>query len=155
MSKVLYILCGPSGSGKSTFSHALVRDENSYKIVSRDAIRFSLVNENEEYFSKEKEVFRTYIAEIQRAIDDGINVIIADATHINEISRNKLLDNLNIKEYHIIPVNFKTPLNVCLERNNGRIGRAKVPRNVVRRQFYSFAPATYNEKYYYTNILTV
>ena len=155
MSKVLYILCGPAASGKSTFSHSLVRDKNSYKIVSRDTIRFSLVNENEEYFSKEKEVFRTYIAEIQQGIDDGVNIIIADATHINEVSRNKLLDNLNIREYHIIPVNFKTPLKVCLERNDGRIGRAKVPRNVVRRQFYNFAPATYNEKYYYTNILTV
>ena len=64
MSKILYILCGPAASGKSTFSHFLVQDKNSYKIVSRDAIRFSLVNENEEYFSKEKEVFRTYIAEI-------------------------------------------------------------------------------------------
>ena len=155
MSKVLYILCGPAASGKSTFSHSLVRDKTSYKIVSRDTIRFSLVNENEEYFSKEKEVFRTYITEIQQAIDDGVNIIIADATHINEVSRNKLLDNLNTKEYHIIPVNFKTPLNVCLERNNGRIGRAKVPRNAVRRQFYNFIPATHNEKYYYTDILSV
>ena len=155
MSKVLYILCGPAASGKSTFSHFLVRDKNSYKIVSRDVIRFSLVNENEKYFSKEKEVFRTYIAEIQRAIDEGVNIIIADATHINEVSRNKLLDNLNTKEYHIIPVNFKTPLNVCLERNNGRIGRAKIPRNAVRRQFYNFTPAIHNEKYYYMDILSV
>ena len=155
MNKVLYILCGPAASGKSTFSHFLMRDEISYKIVSRDAIRFSLVDENEEYFSKEKEVFKTYIAEIQQAIDNGVNRIIADATHINEISRNKLLDNLDIKEYHIVPVNFKTPLNVCLERNDRRMGRAKVPRGVVRRQFYSFVPATYNEKYYYTNILSV
>lgn len=155
MDKVLYILSGPAASGKSTFSHFLVQDKNSYKIVSRDAIRFSLVNENEEYFSKEKEVFRTYIAEIQRAIDEGVNMIIADAMHINEVSRNKLLDNLDIKDYNIIPVNFKTPLNVCLKRNNGRIGRAKVPRNAVRRQFYNFVPATYNEKYYYTDILSV
>lgn len=155
MSKILYILCGPAASGKSTFSQSLVRDKTSYKIVSRDAIRFSLVNENEEYFSKEKEVFRTYIIEIQQAIDDGVNVIIADATHISEVSRNKLLDNLNLKDYNIVPVNFKTPLNVCLKRNDGRIGRAKVPCNVVRKQFYSFVPATHNEKYYYTNILSV
>ena len=155
MDKVLYILCGPAASGKSTFSHFLTKDEISYKIVSRDEIRFSLVDENEEYFSKEKEVFKTYIAEIQQAIDGGVNMIVADATHINEASRNKLLHNLDIKEYHVVPVNFKTPLNVCLERNDGRMGRAKVPRGIVCRQFYSFVPATYNEKYYYTNILNV
>lgn len=155
MNRILYILCGPAASGKSTFSHFLVKDEISYKIVSRDIIRFSLVNEDEEYFSKEKEVFKTYIAEIQRAIDNDVNIIIADATHINEASRNKLLHNLKTRDYDIIPVNFKTPLNVCLERNEARIGRAKVPCSIVRRQFYSFVPATYNEKYCYTSILSV
>ena len=155
MDKVLYILSGPAASGKSTFSNFLIKGEHDFKIVSRDAIRFSLVNEDEEYFSKEKEVFKIYIHEIQQAIDNDVNLIVADATHINEVSRNKLLDNLNLKDYNIIPINFKAPLNVCLERNEARFGRAKVPRSAIRRQFYSFSPATHNEKYCYTNILNI
>ena len=69
MSK-LYVACGIPGSGKSTYlanyvkSHYTNKLSNMYKIVSRDAIRFSLLKEGDDYFSCEREVFNTFIKEI-------------------------------------------------------------------------------------------
>ena len=60
----LYILCGPSGCGKSTWSHQYIAFEdalgNDIRYVSRDEIRFSIIKEEEDYFSHEKEVFKTF-----------------------------------------------------------------------------------------------
>ena len=52
---------------------------------------------------------------------------------------------LNLKNAEVIAVNFIIPLDVCLFRNDGRKGRAFVPRSVIRRMFYSFEPATMDE----------
>lgn len=54
----LYILCGPSGCGKSTWRNEFIKDYNNrIHYVSRDEIRFSLVKEGEDYFSKGKRSF--------------------------------------------------------------------------------------------------
>ena len=55
----LYLMVGIPGSGKSTFI-ANTKEVRTL-IVSRDAIRFSMVSEGESYFKKEKEVFNTFI----------------------------------------------------------------------------------------------
>lgn len=69
MDKTIYLLAGPAGCGKSTWAKkeyeydaALDRenhDKISAIIISRDEIRYSLVAEDEEYFSKERKVFNT------------------------------------------------------------------------------------------------
>ena len=52
--KKLYVMCGGPGSGKSTWIKKNLPTFKGYtKVVSRDEIRFSLVKEGEEYFSKE------------------------------------------------------------------------------------------------------
>ena len=68
------------------------------KRVSRDAIRFSMINDNDEYFQKEKNVWKEYIHQIQEEINAN-NTVIADATHLNKKSRQKLLNTLNLKDY--------------------------------------------------------
>lgn len=50
-----------------------------------------MLNEGNSYFAKEKEVFREFINQIKTALNEVDNVVV-DATHINERSRNKLLD---------------------------------------------------------------
>ena len=62
--KTLYVMVGIPGSGKSTFINT--HCQSDWKIVSRDQVRFSIVREDEEYFSKEKKVFKTFIEEIIR-----------------------------------------------------------------------------------------
>ena len=58
--KILYIMCGPAGGGKSTWvrEHAI---NDGCAVVSRDAVRFSMVKENEPYFSQETNVYKTVV----------------------------------------------------------------------------------------------
>ena len=44
-------IAGGTGSGKSTFIHEY--RELTDAVISRDAIRFSIVKEDEDYFAKE------------------------------------------------------------------------------------------------------
>lgn len=63
----LYLMCGIPGSGKSTFLKNKIRNNNSV-IISRDAIRFSIVKPNEEYFSHEDEVLEIFWNQINEAL---------------------------------------------------------------------------------------
>lgn len=155
MKKNVWLLCGCPASGKSTFAKEQI-EQHGGVCISRDEVRFSLVSEDEPYFSKEKKVFNEFIKNIQIAIMENDNVYV-DATHLNEISRNKVLDRLRLNPctVNIIPVNFFTPLELCLERNAKREGRAKVPEDVVKKMYESFRPAQNNEKYTYDRILSI
>ena len=60
--KNFYVLCGIAGSGKSTWiNNHLAAFKGYTKVVSRDDIRFMIDNVDEEYFSKEKQVFKKFI----------------------------------------------------------------------------------------------
>ena len=156
--KNLILFAGIPASGKSFWAKHNLTNNDLY--VSRDEVRFSIVKEDEEYFSHETKVFNYFVSEIQKGLYSG-KTVYADATHINWASRNKLLKNLNLKDVNVSIYVFKTPLNVCLDRNEERIGRTKVPREVIIRMSRQFVmpekdPYDYKEiKYIYpdnTNI---
>ncbi len=131
--KNLVILSGIPGSGKSTWLREHLSEGDAY--VSRDEVRFSIIGDDEDYFSHETEVFDKFVAEIEEKLNCGKRVF-ADATHINWASRRKLLERIHDKENIDIDVYvFKTPLETCLVRNAQRSGRAVVPENVVRRMY--------------------
>lgn len=114
--------------------------------ASRDAVRFSMVAEDEPYFERETEVFNEWIRQICEALSNPmIEDIYVDATHLNDRSRNKTLSRLpkeNIRE--ITNVVFAIPIETCLERNRQRTGRAVVPDEVILNMAKSFkAPAKY------------
>lgn len=149
------VMCGVPGSGKSTWIKNRSADTN-YIHCSRDKIRFSLLKDKDNYFTNETLVFNLWVKEINKAIQDKIKNIYIDATHLNEKSRNKILNKLNLnEEVDIIPVNFIIPLNVCLERNTKRSGREYVPEDVIKNMFKSFKPASHNEKYDYALIMNI
>lgn len=129
--KNLVLLAGIPGSGKSTWLRTHLGDGDAY--VSRDEVRFSLVGENEEYFSRETEIFDKFIKKIEEGLNAGKRVY-ADATHINWASRRKVIERLHDKENtNVEVVFFKTPIETCIERNNKREGRARVPETAIRR----------------------
>lgn len=147
---ILYILCGPSGSGKSTWSHQYIAFEdalgNNIHYVSRDEIRFSMLKEGEDYFAHEKEVFKRFADIIRNTLIDGFDVI-ADATHLNEFSRRKLTQAIDMyyDEYKIIYVIFNTDADTCVMRNANRKGHANVPENIIRNMCRDFRAPTLDE----------
>ena len=144
----LWIMCGCPASGKSVKAKELVNSWSSVKYVSRDEIRFSMLEEKDEYFNKEKAVWTKYVMEVQDGVDNYENTI-ADATHLNWASRRKLINALRLKDINVNCYFFSTPLEVCLERNSKREGRANVPETVIRNMHASMThPGTDPYKYH-------
>lgn len=145
--KKVWLMCGIPGSGKSTWVQKQMKT-NPGAWCSRDIVRFSIIGEDEDYFAREDEVFETWIFSIQEAIANSeIENVYIDATHLNEKSRDKVLNRLNLENATLCAVNFTVPLEECIRRNDLREGRAKVPRSVIRRMHFSFVPAEQGEKY--------
>lgn len=98
------------------------------------------MKEDEEYFSHEDEVFDTFIAYINKALEDpDIHTIYIDATHLNKHARHKVLSRIrkrNISELNCVC--FCVPPSVCQERNALREGRAKVPAAAIENMFKSY-----------------
>lgn len=145
----LYILCGPSGCGKTTWAANFIkehRDTDDIRYVSRDEIRFELVDPNESYFSREKEVFRRFANTIRQTLVDGFDCI-ADATHLNEFSRRKLTQAIDMyfKDYEIVYVSFNVNADTCIEHNTNREGRANVPETVIRNMCRDFRAPSIEE----------
>lgn len=154
MNKVLFLMVGIQGSGKSTIATTIANMLGNSIYVSRDRIRFSLLDGTQNYFNNEKQVFDEYVHWINTAIEnDEIKYVFADATHINQKSRNKILNKLNLSDVDIIPIFVNTPIETCLERNELREGLSRVPDSAIKDMNSRLEPPTYNEKYKYKYIL--
>ena len=51
MNNTLVLMCGAPGSGKTTIAKKLMCNNDLY--ISRDEIRYSMISDEDEYFSKE------------------------------------------------------------------------------------------------------
>lgn len=155
MNRTLFILCGPAGAGKSTWARKQIENcPYDCNIVSRDEIRFSLVSEEEEYFSKEDTVILTFLNEINKSLKN-YTVTFVDATHLKEKGRNQVLDTLKLEGIDVIPVNFNLSLETCLSQNENRTGRKRVPARVVANMWHGFVPAAAGEKHKYARIINI
>lgn len=143
MKNRLFILMGIPGSGKSTWCKKNLKPEDLY--VSRDEVRFSMVQEDEEYFSKEKEVFKEFCHRIDVGLKLGGDTY-ADATHLNESSRNKLLNTLTEIPDEINLIYIKVSLETALQRNSLRLGRERVPDDVIKNMYNSIYIDLNNKK---------
>lgn len=138
----LYVMCGIPGSGKSTFIRTHINKQQQVW-VSRDVIRYRMVDEEESYFSREDEVWEEFIRQINAFLQDGYDVF-ADATHINQGSRRKLLNEIYVEcKKEVVYIN--TPVSLCLERNLDREGRECVPSKVIHRMYHQFEEPSFEE----------
>lgn len=145
--KRVFILSGPPAAGKSTWIRNHLTPTSEW--ISRDKIRFSIVKEDEEYFSHEDEVFDTFIAYINQMLaDDEVEDIYVDATHINKKSRHKTLSRLH--QFKIDELNcvcFDVREEVCQSRNELRPGRERVPATAITNMFKGYFYPKSDEKF--------
>lgn len=144
----LYILCGPSGAGKTTWARNFMEKYTNQNIhyVSRDEIRYSIIKDEEDYFSHEKEVFKKFSSTVAEWLIEGSDVV-ADATHLNEFSRRKLTQAIDryTENYAIVYIVFDVNAETCIQHNITRNGRANVPENIIRNMCRDFRAPTLEE----------
>ena len=143
MSK-MYMVIGAPGCGKSTYIKNHLKENEI--VISRDKIRFGLLKDTDEYFSKEKEVYNEFIKQINAAIADNKDFYV-DQTSLNAAARDKLFNQLIKKPDKIIGIYFTTPLDIILQRNAQRTGRALVPENVVINMYKILTKPTSEENF--------
>ena len=149
-------MCGPAGSGKSTWVKEHLQPQDAY--ISRDAIRFALVREDEDYFLKEKEVFSRFVDLINLNLSvESCNSIYVDATHLSPGSRKKLINRLNLNEnVEIVFVSVYPDVETCVTQNAKRDGRSYVPEDVVRAMHERYiVPSTNEGPQYATAVILV
>lgn len=77
----------------------------------------------------------------------------ADATHLNKASREKVLNKIKILPESINVLYIKTPLELCIKRNEKRKGRARVPKEVIKNMYNSIQEPSKEEKIDYLYII--
>jgi predicted kinase len=142
--KNLWITVGCPGSGKTTW---IKNNHPDWVHISRDEVRYQFLAEDEEYFQHEDEVFEVFVSKILIALrDPDVTDVVADATHIGEGSRNKLLRALNLSgNVNINFLVFNIPLDTMLTRNAQRTGRERVPDEVIVRMYKSLTDPKYDK----------
>ena len=148
MNKRLFLMMGIPGSGKSTFVRKRRDIFDNPIVVSRDKIRFSLLEEGDEYFSKEDEVLKEFTKQIVESLSHPMGDTIVDATHLNGGSRRKILNLItraggSYDEVRVIWL--RTPLDIALKRNAKRTGRAFVPEDAIKNMYNSLTKPAIEE----------
>ena len=153
--KTLWLMVGAPGSGKSTFAkEELMRDE-TWAYISRDEIRYEYLEPDDDNFAKEDIVFNQFVTEINDALESNeFHDVIADATHLHEPSRMKLLCRLNLNGIDVIPVVMRTLSIICEQRNKLRQGRAQVPEKALNSMWKAMTHPS-NDAFDYKAIMEV
>jgi len=124
----LVVLIGPSGAGKTTFAR---RHFSPTEVVSSDVCR-ALVSGDENDLAATPAAFRVLHAIAKERLNLG-RLVVIDATSVRPVSRKPLVALARKRRRPCVAIAFDLPLELCLERNRGRAGRA-VPDGVIVRQ---------------------
>lgn len=155
MTKYLWLMVGPPGSGKSTATTKMFKKDTI--IISRDKIRFSMLQEDDDYFAYEDEVLKEFYRQIQDGLDKGLAVV-ADATHLTEKARAATVNAIKLAEGDTLWLGVVvacTPLEVSLARNAERTGRALVPESAIKNMYRSCTDPIEDQKLEYNMIIYI
>lgn len=143
-------MMGIPASGKSTITNTILAENPNALVVSRDAIRFNLLEDGDDYFKYEDEVIDTFYRTIQDGLlDDMHDVIVADATHITTKSRFDLWNHITIPEdTYVTGYWIDCSIEVAVSRNEQREGRARVPEKVIRNMYKAAKAPLYTEPFH-------
>ncbi len=133
--KEIIVLIGTQGAGKSTYSRDLEKRAAMHKRIAKDDIRELLFHPQvqfDDHFHLEILVTQIQNMQIEAAVLLGLTPIIDNNNHTKE-ERMGLLWSLR---YHypncrIVAHYVYAPIELCLERNKQRPGKAMVPEDVV------------------------
>lgn len=151
----LIIMSGAPGSGKSTYAKQMIEKNPKMVVISRDNIRFGLLQESEHYFSHENEVLKIFYTSIIHYLSSGYDVI-ADASHLSWKPRKTLLTEIS-KYYspeEVDVIYMRPSLETCFKRNDTRKGRENVPHSAITNMWNSQTDPA-NDPYNYNNIIYV
>lgn len=115
-------------------------------LISRDSIRLGLLKEGEDYFAHEDRVKNIFYGAIRgdTYYCPQYNNIFIDATHLSPKARRLTMNNVAPDAYKIA-VCFDIPVEVALERNTQREGRACVPNDAIRNMYKCYQQPTLKE----------
>lgn len=123
MKQTVYVMMGVPGSGKSDFSKRLSVALRDTEVVSKDTVRKAL---GEGYNSLSNiRVQQAFNNQIESKILSGKNVV-ADATHLNKLSRSFLLRQVGIYDLDIVGICLNPSVGTCIQRNLKRPAGEKI-----------------------------
>jgi predicted kinase len=128
MSKIIF-LKGLPASGKSTWAREFVSKNRNWIRLNKDDLRNML---HDGVYTKENEnrVFNFRNQLLHAAMMDGLNIIIDD-TNFNPYHEKLLKEVAEEYKAEFEVKFFDVPLEECLRRNSQRVGKAKVPDEVI------------------------
>ena len=129
----LNIMIGFPGSGKSSYAKKYLLTNNSV-YLSSDDIRIELYGFEDQ--THNTEVFERMKRETLTALQNDFDVVY-DATNLSKKRRSDIIKSTKMCDAEVNAYLCCTPINIILERNTQRKGRALVPENVVRRMYNS------------------
>jgi predicted kinase len=132
----LIVTRGIAGSGKSTWAKAWVAEDVRRRArVERDDLRNMLHDGVWKGRHTENQVINSEIAVVGALLLEGISVVVSD-TNLDVATFGMWKDFAEKMNVKFSMQDFRdVPLEVCIERNALRTGRACIPEQAIRDQF--------------------